>query len=106
MDYSPLGSVSMGFFRQEYWIRLPFSSPGDLPRSGIEPMSPALAGRFFTHEPPGKVLVNYGKMNLLLKNKIKVANIYNNIKNIYVCATPDVYHVPDNMFYSGYLIKG
>ena len=45
-------------------------------------------------------------MNLLLKNKIKVANIYNNIKNIYVCATPDVYHVPDNMFYSGYLIKG
>ena len=26
----------------------------DLPRSGIEPVSPALAGRFFTTEPPGK----------------------------------------------------
>ena len=26
----------------------------DLPRSGIEPMSPALAGGFFTTEPPGK----------------------------------------------------
>ena len=26
----------------------------DLPRSGLEPMSPALAGRFFTIEPPGK----------------------------------------------------
>ena len=26
----------------------------DLPRSGIEPMSPALAGRFFATEPPGK----------------------------------------------------
>ena len=26
----------------------------DLPRSGIEPMSPASAGRFFTTEPPGK----------------------------------------------------
>ena len=26
----------------------------DLPRSGIEPMSPALAGRFFTTQPPGK----------------------------------------------------
>ena len=26
----------------------------DLPRSGIEPMSPALAGRFFTSELPGK----------------------------------------------------
>jgi len=27
---------------------------GDLPDLGIEPMSPALAGRFFTTEPPGK----------------------------------------------------
>ena len=27
---------------------------GDLPRSGIEPVSPALAGRFFTTEPLGK----------------------------------------------------
>ena len=26
----------------------------DLPGPGIEPMSPALAGRFFTTEPPGK----------------------------------------------------
>ena len=26
----------------------------DLPRSGIEPVSPALAGEFFTTEPPGK----------------------------------------------------
>ena len=28
----------------------------DLPRPGVEPMSPALAGRFFTIEPPGKPL--------------------------------------------------
>ena len=27
---------------------------GNLPGSGIEPMSPALAGGFFTTEPPGK----------------------------------------------------
>ena len=26
----------------------------NLPRSGIQPVSPALAGRFFTTEPPGK----------------------------------------------------
>ena len=26
----------------------------DLPRPGLEPMSPALAGRFLTTEPPGK----------------------------------------------------
>ena len=27
----------------------------NLPRPGIEPMPPALAGRFFTTEPPGKL---------------------------------------------------
>ncbi|XP_060266156.1 formiminotransferase N-terminal subdomain-containing protein isoform X6 [Ovis aries] len=36
--------LSMEFSRQEYWSRLPFPSPGDLPNAGIEPMSPALAG--------------------------------------------------------------
>ena len=44
----------MGFSRQEYWSVLPFSSPGDLPGPGIKLVSPALAGRFFTTEPPGK----------------------------------------------------
>ena len=34
--------LSMGFFRQEYWSGLPFSSPGDLPNPGIEPGAPAL----------------------------------------------------------------
>ena len=33
---------------------MPFPSPEDLPGSGIEPTSPALAGRFFTTEPLGK----------------------------------------------------
>ena len=44
-------SLSMGFFRQEYWSRLPFPPPGDLPDPGIEPkslMSPAFADGFFT----------------------------------------------------------
>ena len=44
----------MGFPRQEYWSGLPFPSAGDLPDPGIEPVSPALIGRFFTIEPPGK----------------------------------------------------
>ena len=44
----------MGFPRQEYWNEFPFFYPGDLPDSGIKPMSLALAGRFFTTEPPGK----------------------------------------------------
>ena len=43
-----------GFSRQEYWSELPFPSAGDLPDPGIEPASPALAGRCFTTEPPGK----------------------------------------------------
>ena len=47
-------ALSMGFSRQEYWSRLPFPSPEDLPNPGIEPLSSALAGGFFTTEPPGK----------------------------------------------------
>ena len=42
--------LSTDLSRQEYWSRLPFPSPRDLPHPGIEPMSltsPALAGRFF-----------------------------------------------------------
>ena len=55
MDCSPPGS--MQFSRQEYWSGLPFPPPEDYSDLGIEPMSPespALAGRFFTTEPPGK----------------------------------------------------
>ena len=43
--------LSMEFSKQEYWSRLPCSSPRDIPDPGIEPASltsPALAGRFFT----------------------------------------------------------
>ena len=40
--------LSMGFSRQEYWSGLPFPPPGDIPDPGIDPKSPALAGRFFT----------------------------------------------------------
>uniref|UniRef100_A0AC11CSC5 Uncharacterized protein n=1 Tax=Ovis aries TaxID=9940 RepID=A0AC11CSC5_SHEEP len=46
--------LSTGFPRQERWSGWPFSSPRDLPSPGIEPASPALAGRFFATAPPGK----------------------------------------------------
>ena len=46
--------LSMGFPRQVYYSGLPFPSPEDLPNPGIEPVSLALAGRFFTTVPPGK----------------------------------------------------
>ena len=38
---SPLGSLSMEFSRQEDWSGLPWPPPEDLPKPGIEPMSPA-----------------------------------------------------------------
>ena len=37
-----------------YWSDLPFPTPGDIPNPAIEPVSPALAGRFFTTELPEK----------------------------------------------------
>ena len=49
--------LSMGFPRQEYGSGLSVPPPDDLLDVGIEPMSPtspALAGKFFTTEPPGK----------------------------------------------------
>ena len=52
--------LSIGFSRQENWSGLPFPSPGDLPDPGAEPASPALAGGFFTTEPPGKALREMG----------------------------------------------
>ena len=51
----------MGFSQQEYGSGLPFPSPGDRPHPGIEPIptvSSALAGGFFTTEPPGKPRVD------------------------------------------------
>jgi len=48
--------LSMGFSRQEYWSVLPLPSPGNLPDLEIKPTSPALTGRFFTTEAPGKLL--------------------------------------------------
>ena len=44
----------MEFYRQKSWSGLPFPSPGSLPNPGIQPVSPALASRFFTTESLGK----------------------------------------------------
>ena len=54
IDCAPL---SKGFPGQDHWSELPFSFLGDLPNPETEPVSPvssALAGRFFTTEPPRK----------------------------------------------------
>ena len=46
----------MEFSRQEYWSRLPFLSPGDLPNPGIEPGSLALQADSLPSEPPKEII--------------------------------------------------
>ena len=55
------------FPKQEYWSGVPLPTPGDLPDPEIEPTSPvssALAKRFFTTVPPGKLNLHF--KNLIL----------------------------------------
>ena len=73
MDCSPPAPLSMGFPRQEYWSGLPFPFPGDLPDSGMELVSPALGGGFFSTEPPGKPKF-ICQFNLNKRNKSKKIN--------------------------------
>ena len=54
MDCSPLAPLSIGLPRQEYWNGLPHPSPEGLSNLGMEAVSPALAGGFFTTKPSGK----------------------------------------------------
>ena len=60
MSYSelyPARHLVHGTFQAKIQSRLPFPTPGDLPEPRIKPVSPvsaALAGGFFTTEPPGK----------------------------------------------------
>ena len=56
--------LSMGFPREEFWSGFPFPFPGDFPDPWIEAtslVSPALAGGFFTSEPPGKPRQSVGE---------------------------------------------
>ena len=56
VDCSPPGSSVYGIFQGRILEWAAISLSRDLPDPGIEPVSPALAGRFFTTEPPGKPL--------------------------------------------------
>ena len=65
----------MEFSRQEYWSELPFSPPGDLPKPGIKPASPAspeLAGEFFTSRATGEAaLSNFKPPKYLYANSCR-----------------------------------
>ena len=57
--------LSMEFSSQVYWNGMPFPPPWGLLDSGVKPMAPtslALAGGFFTTEPPGKPIKNTGEI--------------------------------------------
>ena len=72
----------MGFPRQEYWSGSPFPSSEDFPNPGIEPVSLALAGGFFTAEPPGKpLLLNIFHM------KYYLILIYLDVRKIHICSS-------------------
>ena len=52
--------LSMGFSRKEYWSRLPYPTPGDLPNPGIEPeslTSPAWQVDSLPLAPPSTIVV-------------------------------------------------
>ena len=53
IDCSPSGSSVHGIFQQEYWNRLPFPTPGDLPKTEIEPTFLAF------HAMGGQILYHY-----------------------------------------------
>ena len=77
MDCSLLGSVTMGFFRQEHWIGSPFPPPGNLPDPGIESESPALqADSLLASELPGSPVC---ELLLLLLSPFS---------HVRLCATP------------------
>ena len=87
----PYGQLSMGFSRQEYWNGLPFPPPGSFLNPGIEPMSPmspALAGRFHTTQPPGKLSPRASHKShlstLILDNAASILSI--RCRQIYICA--------------------
>jgi len=61
MNCIPPGPSGHGILQARTSSGLPFPSPGDFPKPRIEPTSPALAGVFFTVEPPGKPYLFYNE---------------------------------------------
>ena len=65
----------MRFPSLEYWSGWSFPSPGDLPGPGMEPVSPALAGKFFTK----RAVPNFD-IEILIACNFKVTNFSQPVK--------------------------
>ena len=93
--------LSMDFSRQEYWSELLFPTPGDLPDSGIELVSPALGGGFFTTAPPGKPYICCGLENVtrqrirIIMEIISFSSLYHrlNFWTLYCSTSIPIYFV-------------
>ena len=96
--------LSMEFSRQDYWIGLPFPSPGDLPDSGIIPGSPALQADSLLTELQGKLLsqnrhiknIYLGNLFVFTFRRLQFCKKKNKIliikwKDISICAFPSPY---------------
>ena len=76
---APKAPLPMGLSQREYWSGLPFPSPGDLPNSSTEPVSPVspeMAGRFFITEPPWKPFIKGIPRSKKKKKKIPRKKIF------------------------------
>ena len=79
MDCSLPGSSVLGISQARIleWVAIFLS--GDCPNPGIEPRSPALAGRFFTTDQPGKPLNSCLSIYLFYTLEMSSTWIYGNI---------------------------
>ena len=73
MDCSPAGSSVHGISLARIPQWMPFRSAEDLPHPGTKPASPALAGQFFSAEPPGKPHISTRHLQFLCcKNMVLI----------------------------------
>ena len=78
MDCSPPGSSVHGIYQARIleWVAISSPKGSPQPRDWTSPMAPALAGRFFTIEPPGKPLFSTDTRCLCLGPRVSQTKIF------------------------------
>ena len=90
--------LSLGFARQEYWSRLPFPSPGDLPDSGIKHEFPALAGKFLTASHQGNpLLLLLHSLNALYSAPGTLLRALQEVSSLSLLTTTEIVGIPPNL---------
>ena len=88
MDCSPPDSSSHGISHARILEWLPFPSPEDLPNPGVELASHALAGGFFTTEPPAKPTPNMFLSNIPISESAIFHQVLASEKHLPFCLCP------------------